>query len=73
MLSFLQSKGWKTIVGVIGTAGTVLLSPAVLGVLPVKAATVITTIFGVLTVLGIYHRVASTDNAVSGGASGQAP
>jgi hypothetical protein len=51
-MSFLRS---KTIQGLIGIVGTLVVSPDVLAVIPDRYVHVATTIFGVWTALGIRH------------------
>jgi hypothetical protein len=52
--------GWKTIIGVIGTVATVLvpkLDPAIIPAIGDHAVGLIQGAFGLLTALGIIHKV----------------
>jgi dolichol kinase len=53
--NWLTSKTWW---GTVAAAIGVILSPAVLGTLPVKTASIISTIGGVLAVLGLRDAIA---------------
>lgn len=52
--------GWKTILGVAGTAATLVfphVDPGVLGGVLDNANNVVTGAFGLLTLLGVIHKV----------------
>lgn len=54
----LDAGGWKTISGCLGLAAAIVLSPAVLGVMPEHVAGLVKGFFELLASLGLWHAIA---------------